>query len=172
MRIAFTGWAGSGKSEAAKYLELKYNLKRLSFADGIKKIAYDIFNEKEKNRYLLQSIGDKMREIDEDVWVNHTLNRINSAVCATGFVIDDLRRKNEFDALIKNFHIFRIIADEDIRINRLIKRDGYCNVGLLYNKSEKGCESIKLPEIENNGSIKEFYYKLDNVIKKYIIEKG
>jgi len=164
LNIAFTGWAGSGKTEAAKYLELKYGHKRISFADGIKDIAFNIFGAKEKSRELLQSIGEKLREIDPDVWVRHTINRVN---CFSDYVIDDLRRKNEFNALIKhNFYIFRIVADEDIRIKRLIKRDGHCNKSLLYNKSESGCVDIDLPVINNNSNIANLHSQIDGIMKK------
>ncbi len=165
MNIAFTGWAGSGKTEAAKYLSHKYGFKRISFADGIKDIAFNIFGAKEKSRELLQQIGEKLREIDFDVWVKYTIKRMS--FFQDGYVIDDLRRKNEFDALIKNnFYIFRIVADEDVRVKRLINRDGHCDKSLLYNESENGCANIELSEIENNGSKEEFYKNLDNIMEK------
>lgn len=162
MNIAFTGWAGSGKTEAAKYLSHKYGFKRISFADGIKDIAFNIFGVKDKHRELLQSIGEKLREIDDNVWVKHTIRRM---YLSDGYVIDDLRRKNEFNALIKNnFYIFRIVADEDIRIKRLVERDGFCDKKLLYNKSENGCKDLDLIEIENNDSLERFYEKLDEIV--------
>ncbi len=164
MNIAFTGWAGAGKTEAAKYIELKYGYKRISFADGIKDIAFNIFGAKEKSRKLLQSIGEKLREIDPDVWVKHTINRVN--VLQESVVIDDLRRRNEFNALIKNnFYIFRVKADEKTRVKRLIDRDGYCDVSLLYNASENGCADIDLMEINNNGDIESLYKQIDGIME-------
>ena len=68
-KIAITGKMCSGKTTIANYLIEKNNqFVKISFADKVKEIATDLFNMKEKNRYLLQSIGTKMREIDEDVW--------------------------------------------------------------------------------------------------------
>lgn len=165
MNIAFTGWAGSGKTEAAKYISIKYGLKKISFADGIKDIAFNIFGAKEKSRDLLQQIGEKLREIDPDVWVKHTIRRMS--FLQDGFVIDDLRRKNEFDALIKNnFYIFRIVADEETRIKRLINRDGHCDRNLLYNESENGCSDIEMLSIDNNGGLADLYKQLDKVMQK------
>lgn len=165
MKIAFTGWAGSGKTEASKFLCREYGFTRLSFADGIKQITRGIFNVRDKNRKLLQQVGEKMREIDPDVWVKHTMNRI--LPYKSRYVIDDLRRKNEFDALVENnFYIFRIVADEDVRIKRLIDRDGFCDTALLYNDSENGCADIDLFEIENNGSLNDMYSELNMILQK------
>ena len=43
----------------------------LSFADKIYDIAYDLFDMKEKDRKLLQDIGQKMREIDEKIFIKY-----------------------------------------------------------------------------------------------------
>jgi len=163
-RIAITGWMGSGKTEIAKYLEFKYGFKRISFADGIKDIAYNIFGMKGKQRGLLQSIGEKMREIDKDVWIKHTINRLDNL---HDFVIDDLRRMNEFEELKANgFVIIRVVSDEEKRIERLIKRDGYCDKSLMYNESENGCADLRLYEIDNNGSLVELFEKVDDLLVK------
>ena len=94
-KIAITGKMCSGKTTIATYLIAKNNqFVKISFADKVKEIATDLFNMKEKNRYLLQSIGTKMREIDEDVWASYTVNK----ACKQNFVIiDDLRYKNEMN---------------------------------------------------------------------------
>lgn len=164
INIGFSGWAGCGKTQAADYLVKKYGYNRISFADGIKEIALNYFNMQGKDRLLLQQIGEKMREIDSDIWVNHTIHRAKETT-----VIDDLRRKNEYDKLIENkFIAIRINSDEDIRIKRLMDRDGKVDVSLLYNESENGCVDIPMIEIDNNGTLEEFYSQIDSFMKQFL----
>jgi dephospho-CoA kinase len=170
MHIALTGWAGAGKTTVAQYLEQKYRYKRISFADGIKDIAKKYFFVQEKNRKLLQQIGEKMREIDQDVWVKYTLHRIEYIELDSPVVIDDLRRMNEFEALQrKGFIVIRIEANEDIRIDRLIKRDGFCDRTLLYNESENGVAHLEFPIIYNNGTLDELYRNIDKLMTNLLV---
>ena len=165
MKVAFVGWAGSGKTIAAKYLAEKFDGDVVSFADGIKYIDNYLFGSGKKDRSRLQRIGEFFRTFDEAIWVNRTLETIQLEVDANIFV-DDLRRINEYDALIKEgFKVIRIIADENIRIERLITRDGFCDTSLLYNETESGCSNLSLSEIENNGTLEEFYKKIDEWVK-------
>ena len=52
-----------------------------------------------KNRELLQSIGTKMREIDEDIWIKYVLKNNKNNI-----IIDDLRYPNELEALKRKFY--------------------------------------------------------------------
>lgn len=68
--IAFSGKMCSGKTTLASYLVGKYGYIKVAFADGVYKVAREVFGMKEKDRELLQNIGMKMREIQGDVWIN------------------------------------------------------------------------------------------------------
>jgi len=167
LRIAFTGWAGSGKTTAAKYLAEKFEGDVLSFAYPIKYIDRYVFGTTIKNRERLQKIGEFFREFDPDIWVKHLIDTADLFKEKHLFV-DDLRRENEYEALLKNnFKIVRIVADEDLRIKRLMERDGHCDVSVLYNESESGVASIPFFEIENSGTLEEFYEKLDTYIGEF-----
>ena len=76
MRIAICGKMGSGKTYIADKLAKEYNLEKVSFAEKIKDIAFDLFNIEQKDRKLLQIIGDKMKEIDKDIWIKYLLKKI------------------------------------------------------------------------------------------------
>jgi dephospho-CoA kinase len=166
LNIAFCGWAGSGKSEAAQYLQREYDFNVVSFADGIKHIDRYLFGFGKKDRKRLQLIGEFFRSIDPDIWVKRLIETVGDD---DKFVCDDLRRLNEYEALKnKNFHIVRIVANEDVRVERLMKRDGHCDVSLMYNESENGCADLVLPEIENNGTLEEFYAKLDEMMERFL----
>jgi len=69
MKLAITGIMCCGKSTIANYLVEKYNYKKFSFADVLKKFAVDIFDMKGKDRKLLQDFGTKMKEIDKCIWI-------------------------------------------------------------------------------------------------------
>jgi dephospho-CoA kinase len=72
---------------------------------------------------------------------------------------------NEYEMLLRNdFYVIRIVADEEIRIKRLLERDGKCDINLLYNESESGCAHLKLIEIYNNGTKDELYKVVDGLI--------
>ena len=53
MKIAISGVMCSGKTTISNYLIEKYNYKKFSFADDIKKYAVEIFDMKNKDRKLL-----------------------------------------------------------------------------------------------------------------------
>lgn len=160
--IAFTSWAGGGKTTAAEYIRDKYNYSVVSFADGIKYIDKYLFGQGAKSRGRLQAIGQFFRSIDENIWIDRLLKTVSEGNL---WVCDDLRQINEYKKLIENgFEIYRIVSDENKRIQRLIARDGQCDISLLYNESERGCAELDLPEIENNGTKEELYRKIDKLM--------
>jgi len=77
-----------GKTTSAEYLVRKYGFVKLAFADKLKEIARDLFPEQfesgEKPRKLLQDLGIKMREIDEER--SGRLRRCESLNCDKRFV--------------------------------------------------------------------------------------
>jgi cytidylate kinase len=130
MRIALCGKICAGKTHVAKLLANKYNLEIFSFAAKIKEIAKDLFSMKTKDRKLLQQIGDKMREIDENIWIKFLIKQIEGK---NNIVIDDLRLQNELDVLKKNgFTIIRLNIDLDTQLTRL--RDIYPETYKLHQK--------------------------------------
>jgi len=129
MRIAISGKMGSGKTALAQHFINKYGFVPLSFAKAVKDTTMEVFGltreeayGKKKDRVLLQLLGQKIREINPDVWVNKVIRdmSIDNKYVAEHFVIDDVRYKNEFETLKKNgFIMVRVNADEEIRRERL-----------------------------------------------------
>ncbi len=121
--IVFIGHMGSGKTytlgRVAEQLNDKYHiiLNKCSIASGVKQIATNYFGMKEKDRRLLQQIGTKMREIDENVWIKALVFKIQNENLIP-FGVDDVRFLNEIDRLKEKFSLFvvKLQPNEDQRL--------------------------------------------------------
>lgn len=120
MKIAVTGKMCSGKTTLCNYLyELEPRFQIFSFGKKVKDVASDLFNmdPNVKNRTLLTSIGQKMREIDKDVWVNYVIQQCNDVEYC---LVDDLRYQNEYEALVKNgFKIIQLNISDELQEYRI-----------------------------------------------------
>ena len=108
-------------------------------------------------RQMLQYVGTNcMRAlISEDVWINATLKRDN-------IIISDLRFKREFEALDKH-KSFRILIDRPgcVPGNHASERE------ISELKANRTFESY----INNNGTLKDLFYKIKQIIDdRYIIK--
>ena len=127
MRIAIAGKICSGKSFLAKLIvnNSKYNANIYSFGNSVKRHASEIFGMNYKDRKLLQLFGEKMKEIDENIWIKKTFNKINCDLHVKkqlGIIIDDLRFENEADYLLsKNFTIIKLNIDNKLQKERIYK---------------------------------------------------
>ena len=100
MKIAICGKMCSGKSTLANYIISSYpGYQKYSFAGKVKELCSELFDMEGKNRELLINFANKMRDIDENVWVKQVLKQTaNKYNC----IIDDVRYQNEVDALIED----------------------------------------------------------------------
>lgn len=118
MKIAIYGPMCSGKTTVANIIkELDDRHEIFSFGKKIKDIAQDVFDMKKKDRTLLITIADKLREIDEDIWAKYIVKQTNDKDFC---LIDDLRFQNELNYLT-DWQIICLTTPEDIRIERLKK---------------------------------------------------
>ncbi len=165
--------AGCGKTTAAQYLSEKYDFLELSFADPIYEIARNYFGMETKDRQLLIDIGQKLRDIDPEVWIKATFNKTNSRQNKnTLMCISDCRQENEYEWGVRNgFLPIRIEIDRDTAIERLIARDGKCDRWLLDGEGEIGTRHIPMISIDNNGTPEDLYKKLDELILKFCCYK-
>jgi dephospho-CoA kinase len=146
IKIAIIGKMCSGKSTLANKL-IKYykrfgiKLEKRAFANKVYELAKDLFNMKEKNRLLLQKIGTKMREIDNDVWINYTLKNLPKNV-----IIEDCRYINELQHLINNgFTIIKINISKKKQLKRLKKtysQTWKSHIANLNHESETSLDNI------------------------------
>ena len=120
MKIAVTGKMCSGKTTLCNYLcELEPRFKIFSFGKKVKQVASDLFqmDPMVKDRTLLTSIGQKMREIDQDVWINYVIKQCKDVEYC---LVDDLRYQNEYEALVKNgFKIIQLNISDELQEERI-----------------------------------------------------
>lgn len=119
-----------------------------------------------KDRVLLQSIGQKFREIDPDIWIKAAFKEAEKY---ERVVIADCRQENEYIYAVKNgFTPIRIFADLDIRIQRCVDRDGIQpNIEDWENSSEIGADDFEyIVEIINNGNLYELHTVADGLVSK------
>ena len=118
MRIGIFGPAFSGKSTLAVRLCVAFednhpSIRRVSFAGPIYEFAKTFFGMKSKDRPLLQAIGMKWREIDEDVWANAVVREGDNVI------VDDGRFVNEANVLkVNGFVLIKLCISKEEQLNR------------------------------------------------------
>jgi hypothetical protein len=179
--VGFGTTAQVGKDTAAEYLEKKYpgRVKRVAFADKLKKIAMDLFGlsweqcygsqqvkEAVDPRYgmtpreILQGIGEKMRHVFPDIWVDTVFNTTIPEYVQQGFdcfVISDVRYPNEANKI-------HAIGGSVVKVTR--KGSGV-TVGASHS-SETSMQDYKEFDfiLENNGDFQEYFWKIDQLMKE------
>ena len=117
MKIAITGKICSGKSTLANKLKNILKLEKYSFADNVKKYATEIFEMEYKDRKLIQDFAEKMKELDNNIWIKQLDKEIKDK---THIVIDDLRFENEYNYLKKNnYYIIKLVIHKNQQIKRI-----------------------------------------------------
>jgi len=173
MRIAVTGKMCSGKTTLCNYLcELEPRFQIFSFGKKVKDVARDLFqmDPRVKDRSLLTSIGQKMREINKDVWVNYVINQCKDVEYC---LVDDLRYQNEYEALVKNgFKIIQLnISDElqEYRIRNIYPNNYEDHLNNRNHPSEKNTFqwlSQEHPHLSIDSSEDRDYIK--NLVKHFL----
>lgn len=101
------------------------------------KRAFTIPSEGPKYRERLQWLGtDGIRkQIDDKVWINLLLNRVNSEP-ETSWVVDDVRFVNEYQMLVNTFIPMIVLVKPATQIFRITKLYGDFDPSILTHASE------------------------------------
>lgn len=183
LKIALTGGIRSGKDTVAEYFVnlidthfIETNSMVIGFSDGITDLldTYipDIFKEG-KPRKAYQEIGQKLREFDEDVWINYALKTIelNEAVRPdTHYIFRDLRQPNEAKTLKElGYTIIKVVADRSLRMDRAITNEDNFSEEDFQHETEKTIDLIE-PDIiiENNGTLEDLYEEVEDILLSLI----
>ena len=177
MKIAIFGKIRSGKDTVGEFLINEYGFTKLAFGDGIGFIIDEYFPEARANgkpRKHYQVIGQALRELDADVWINHLIKRANNISTqnllyhdkSTDFIITDGRQVNEAVRLKEaGYTIIKVVADEDKRIERMKKAGDNFSPEMLEHETELQVDLIE-PDIliENNGTLEELRLKVKGAL--------
>lgn len=167
-KVMINGRACAGKDTIADYLVRRHGFKKVSFATPLYMIAR-LMGMKEKDRDLLQKIGETGRKFYNNIWVTITYLKSKWFLLrGYSIVVSDCRRSNEYIKFVSNgFLPIRVSADFDVRVKRAIERDGsYPDTSLWENESETGADNFHYIEIENNGTNKELYEKVEVILQQ------
>lgn len=164
---AYCGFQGSGKDYSCKRLLETMGFQKVSFADPIRDIAFNVIGlpyeegmlkyDELKNteiingltfRNILENIGSSVRKYDKDFWVKAAIEIIKNSV--KNICISDLRYYNEY-ALIKKY------ADENNIDFKLV----FCDYHSKYYVDNNPHESAKLATYLKNLGYKDQQYVED-----------
>lgn len=172
--VVLIGKAGAGKDTVAEYLTVHYGFQRYAFADKLKTIARELFPEAfqgTKPRVLLQVLGERMRQIDKDVWVRYLLRRIETERPLRA-VITDCRYSNELEqCFAAGFIPVMVFCPDEVRQERLAARgDRPLSPKEAAHPSENDVFALfeVWPEkriLDNSGSFKHLYEQVDTLME-------
>ena len=163
-RMALAGKMGSGKSTVSDFLIKSFQFKQYSFASKLKEIATDLFNMEVKDRVLLQMLGTRVREIEQDAWVNYVLKQLN-AEAPLRAVIDDMRYLNESEILRENgFTLIKLEAPLSTRNKRGVEG---LNEATAMHPSEVELDNINYDYvIDSSGTIEDSYKEIMKILEE------
>lgn len=171
--VAIVGMCGSGKSIASKYFE-DLGYKNVYFGgvtmEKLKEAGLEVTPENEK------MMREKLRrELGMGAYAKVLLPRILELSKDYNVVLDGLYSWSELKILEEEFDMrtIAIVCDKNLRYDRLSKRD----VRPFNNEEAKKRDITEIENIEkagpiayadyyiyNNGSIEEYYKRLDEII--------
>lgn len=177
--LGLVGLLASGKGTAAKYLEKKYSADTYRFSTMLRDLCDRVYLEQSRDNLI------KMSEIIRGTFGEDTMARVMARDAQSALnnivIVEGIRRLADIDYLSKlpNFVLIEIKAAPKIRYERLLKRnenpDDSVKTYEQFLEDHKRSTEMSIPEIavrateriDNNGSLKELYKQLDELIYKY-----
>jgi dephospho-CoA kinase len=175
LKIAVAGEIRSGKDTVCEYIQESnwgMNIKKLYFAEGIAEIIKDYFpeawNGEGKPRKHYQEIGQFMRTLNPDVWVNHTeLNYfLLKQAGFQNFIVTDLRQQNEYEWLKENgFTVIKVETEPEVRKERMKASGDVFDEASLNHPVEQSIKALKYDYlISNNTTLEDLYAQVDFIL--------
>ncbi len=127
IKIGLTGRFGAGCTVTSVYYEKEFGCKRHSLSSELKKVARKEHKEfknfsKEKQRRILQDLGDKLRQKEPTYLADIIIKQIKQKKVKS-VVIDSIRNPAEVeafkDAFSNNFYLLAIDSEVETRWKRL-----------------------------------------------------
>lgn len=171
MKIALFGKMRTGKDTVADLLINDHDFKKYSLATGIGEIIYKYFPnawDNGKPRHHYQHIGQQLRELDKNVWINYLLSSVERDGVER-VVVADGRQVNEADALRKEGYLIVLVkTEEETRIKRILESGDNFNPEQLNHETEQQVDKIT-PDvvIRNDGTLEDLKSAVDCVLRVY-----
>lgn len=178
VKIGIIGAMRSGKDTFAEPLIEQKHLQELKFATGITDILEVYFPSKltgGKPRELYQHIGQFMRSVDPDVWVNNLDREYQwwQKYGRSDFIITDVRQPNEVKWCRDNgFALVRINTPDEIRKQRIIDCGDQFESEQFYHETEQHINEYTVDyEIDGNCSKEELQQKAVELYEQLLKEE-
>lgn len=167
MKIAVYGKLRAGKSAVCDYIADKYDCEILEFSGAVQEVVDIMYPEKKgtKERTLLVNVGQHMRKLDVDVWVNIIKHKIINSK-APNILVAGVRQQNEYDMLKElGFTFIQVEASETTRVERCIQAGDNFSKESLRNSTELVMDEWT-PDylILNEYGFKELEISIENVL--------
>lgn len=173
MKIAIYGKLRAGKSAVCDYIADKYECEILEFSGAVQEVVDIAYPKKKgtKDRELLIAVGQHLRKLDKDVWVNVIRHKIENSK-APHILVAGVRQQNEYDMLKEmGFKFIRVEASEPTRIERCLKAGDKFDKSSLRNPTELVMDEWSADYlILNERGFKELEISIRNVLAD--IESG
>lgn len=170
LKIAILGEMRSGKDTVANFIKKLEKNKTINFAfsEGIHhviKITMPEIYETGKPRKELQQIGQFMRSLKSDVWIDYVFNSDGfdwASKRGHNLVFTDVRQPNEVARLKeKGFTILKLESPVDVRIERVLSLGDSFESKALSHETELVVGQLPYDyKIVNDGSLGELEQKV------------
>lgn len=173
MKVALVGKIRSGKDTVGGMFGKEYKCFRIAFGDEIGKVIREYFPEAlegGKPRFHYQHIGQRFRDLDNDVWVK-ALHRTIEGLEERGinrFVVTDLRQPNEYEYLKSlGFQVIKVETADEIRLERMNANGDNFKLSDLNHETEQEIDDIPYDFlISNNTNLDDLYKQVKNVAEE------
>jgi hypothetical protein len=181
IKIAVSGEIRSGKDTFCNYIMKQIpNMQKLYFAEGIAEIIETYFPEvwysEGKPRKHFQEIGQFMRTLNPDVWVNYTEQKyfLLKQAGFSNFIVTDLRQMNEYEWLKKNgFVVVKVEAEPEVRIERMKASGDVFDMNALHHPVEQQIKNLPCDYlVTNNTTLEDLYEQADYILNELLREGG
>lgn len=169
MKIAVFGKLRAGKSAVCEYVSHNYKCDVIEFSEGVQDVVNVIHPELKgkKNREVLIAVGQHLRKLDKDVWVNLVKYKIKNSK-EPHILVAGVRQQNEYDMLKELGFIFiQVDASETTRIERCMANNDIFKIESFRNHTETVMDNFK-PDylIINERGFKELDISINNVVNE------
>ena len=177
MIIGIAGKKGSGKDTAGQYLISKHGFRRYAFGDPVKEVCRLLFGFTDEQLYGTQKeemteFGIRPREAFQKIGTEFGRQQLHN-------LLPDLRVKEGelwIDIFRRECPNDKLIVVTDVRFQNeadAIKEKGGIILYVVREDCERDCHESERIDVEyehlleNNGTLEEFYDKIDRIFNNY-----